>query len=434
LKTSISDSSTGPRGGVGAWTIVILLSLAYALSFVDRQILSLLVQPIRLELSITDVQFSLLQGFAFALTYSVVGVPLGSMADRFGPRIIITAGIAIWSVATAACTLATDFGSLFVARVIVGAGEAALVPASYGLMVTLFQPRTFARAMAVFMSGSTIGAGLAVFIGGFALAAAVHLGPLHVPLVGSYAPWRVTFLIVGLPGLVLALVVGFTLKSQDSATQLAIVTARRTRSGLHALWQDRRILIPMYVGFSLFTLAAYGIIAWLPEAFRRTYHWLPQDYAVVAGPLQIGASVTGSVAAGILMDRLHARTQRDVALLFAFTAIVALVPLILIATSVRSPGLAFGFLTGVWMLMGSLLPASGVAIQMAVSRSALALGTAVFMLCANLIGMGCGPTAVALATKYYFGSDTALISAIGLVGSTSLIGSAFLLGLARRRL
>jgi predicted MFS family arabinose efflux permease len=419
---------------LGAWTVVILLSLAYALSFVDRQILSLLVQPIRLELGITDVQFSLLQGFAFALTYSVVGVPLGSMADRVGPRIIITVGIAVWSVATAACALATSFGSLFVARVLVGAGEAALVPASYALMVNLFQPRTFARAMSVFMSGSTIGAGLAVLLGGFALAVAVHIASLHPPLIGSYAPWRVTFLIVGLPGLALAVVVGLALKGWDSAPQAAVVTNSRTKSGLKTLWQGRAILVPMYVGFSLFSLAAYGTLAWLPEAFWRTYRWLPQDYAVVAGPLQIGASVSGAVAAGILMDRLHARAHRDAALLFALISIVALVPFILIATSVRSPGLAFAFLAGVWMLMGSLLPAPGVAIQMAVSRSTLALATAVFMLSANLIGMGCGPTAVALTTKYYFGSDTALLSAIGLVASTSLIGSALLLSLARRRL
>src|SRR6185436_764223 len=179
-----------------AWFVVIVLTLAYTCSFIDRQILTLLIEPIRRDLHISDTQVSLLGGLAFSIFYTTLGIPIARLADQTHRRNLMAAGLAFWSLMTAACGLARSFWGLFAARVGVGVGEAALSPAAFSLLADYFPPRKVALAVSVYSMGLYFGAGLALMIGG-SVVKAVSSAPMHdLPVVGEVFSWQLTFFIV----------------------------------------------------------------------------------------------------------------------------------------------------------------------------------------------------------------------------------------------
>lgn len=198
----------GKPGALGAyrWYVALVLLFAYTVSFIDRQVIGLLVEPIKRDLLLTDTQFSLIAGFAFALFYATIGLLMGRAADRWNRRNLLLLGVLVWVPATAACGYATSFATLFVARALVAVGEAALNPAAYSLLIDYFPPHQRARAMSLYTSGVYLGSGLAFVVGGTVMAAAAGADQVALPVLGALRPWQATFVIVALPGvLVLAL-------------------------------------------------------------------------------------------------------------------------------------------------------------------------------------------------------------------------------------
>ncbi len=187
-----------------AWYVVVVLTAAYVVSFIDRQILALLVEPIRRDLGLTDTQMGLIMGSAFALFYTILGIPLGWLADRFSRRGIIAAGITIWCLMTAACGLSRNFGQLFLARVGVGVGEAALSPSALSLISDYFPRERRGRAISFYNMGVSLGAGIAMIGGGWIIAGIIDAPPTTLPVVGEIYAWQTVFLVVGLPGLAIA--------------------------------------------------------------------------------------------------------------------------------------------------------------------------------------------------------------------------------------
>jgi MFS family permease len=201
----MNDNSGTPHNSGYAWYVVIVLMVIYTLSFIDRQILAFLVGPIRADLQISDTAIGLLGGFAFAIFYTLLGLPMGWLADRKSRRGLIAIGLVFWSLMTALCSLARSFGTLFAARIGVGVGEATLTPAAFSLIADYFPREKLARALSVYSMGILIGSGLAFIVGGAVVQAMNGMPALQVPVLGTMAPWRLTFLIVGLPGLAIAL-------------------------------------------------------------------------------------------------------------------------------------------------------------------------------------------------------------------------------------
>src|SRR3984957_11449861 len=189
-----------------AWTVVAILIATAVLSYTDRQVLSLLVDPIRGGMGISDTQISLLLGTAFAVIYGVAGIPLGYLADRVSRRNLIFAGVCVWSLGTIACGLSHTFGELFASRIVVGLGEAALSPAAISLISDYFPASRRGTAVALFLSGIAMGSGVAILIGGGVLHA-IELGALGATPLATYAPWRMVLLVIGGPGLVWALAI-----------------------------------------------------------------------------------------------------------------------------------------------------------------------------------------------------------------------------------
>jgi MFS family permease len=184
-----------------AWYVVGVLTLLYAFSFIDRQIFSLLVGPLRRDLHIGDAKMSLLIGFSFALFYTFFGIPLGRLADIYSRRLIIATGLVLWSGFTASCGLAQTFETMLLLRMGVGVGEAALSPAAYSLITDYFPREQLATALSVYSMGIYIGSGLAYLLGGLVVAYASTQAMWIIPLLGAVHPWQIIFLSIGLPGI-----------------------------------------------------------------------------------------------------------------------------------------------------------------------------------------------------------------------------------------
>ena len=194
------NNNNGYPSSARAWATVAILMVAYVLSFVDRQILNLLVEPIRRDLAINDTQMSLLMGLSFALFYTVCGIPLGRVADTRSRRGLIAVGILFWSAATAACGMAKMYWQFLLCRIGVGVGEAALSPAAYSLIADSFPAERRATAISVYSMGVYLGSGLAFLVGGLVIQFASAQGDVTLPVLGEVRPWQLIFLILGVAG------------------------------------------------------------------------------------------------------------------------------------------------------------------------------------------------------------------------------------------
>ena len=288
---------------VYAWYVVGVLTVAYIFSFVDRQIINLLVDPIREDLNLTDTQISLLQGIAFALFYTLMGIPIARLADVSNRRAIIATGVFLWSLMTALCGLAKSFGQLFAARIGVGVGEAALSPPSYSLFSDYFPPGKVTRAIAVFTGGSFLGAGLAYIIGGYVVDFVTRLDVVDVPVFGQIRAWQMAFIVVGLPGILLALLVlslrepvrRGLLEDQPGAVPQSIPI----KEIIAFLRKNRRTYGHHMIGVSMFVMLAYAILAWTPAFFIRKYGWTPGEVGLVYGSMLLVFGTSGVVERGM---------------------------------------------------------------------------------------------------------------------------------------
>src|SRR3989338_3649517 len=201
LRGSMNNNTTAYPNPAYAWYVVTVLFIAYTVSYIDRQIMSLLIEPIKQDLQISDTQVSLLQGFAFTIFYTIAGIPLGRLADQKNRRAIISAGILVWCFMTTACGLAKNFGTLFLARIGVGVGEACLSPAAYSIIADYFPKDKRGMPISLYSMGIFFGAGLSFIISGYVIQEVSQAREIILPLIGIVRPWQLSFFIVGLPGL-----------------------------------------------------------------------------------------------------------------------------------------------------------------------------------------------------------------------------------------
>lgn len=412
---AVDPAGRTPGSLVYAWYVVGVLLLAQAFSFLDRMIMGLLVGPIRESFQISDTQYSLLAGLAFSLFYAFMGLPLARIADRGSRRNLIAAGIIVWSAMTALCGLARGFWTLFLARVGVGVGEATLAPGAYS-MITDYFPRTLlARALSVYMIGVTLGSGIAYMLGGAVVAYVSGMDELTVPLLGEMHGWQITFFIVGLPGIGVALLMLATVREParrglgaDSASSIPI------REVIGYLWVRRAAYAGHIFGTSIFIMVVYALNLWGPTYLIRTFGYGTAHAGWVFGLVMIIAGTAGLMLAGTLADNWLGRGTRDAYVRVILISIVALLPCAVML------GLTDNELVGISMLalavffsafQGGLTSGT---LQLMTPNRMRGQITAVFQLVANLIGLGLGPTVVAATTDYVFGYDEAIGKSIAL--------------------
>jgi len=303
-----------PAGGYPAravaWYTVLVLMLCYTLSYADRQILAFLVGPLKQDLRISDTEVGLLQGVAFALVYTLFGLPMGSLADRFSRRNIIALGVIVWSLATSLCSVARSFTALAAARMGVGIGEATLSPCAFSMIADSFPKERLSGALSVYTMGIQLGSGLALVIGGLVAQAVTHMAPVALPVAGFIPAWRVTFLIVGAPGLLVALLLlsvreparrALVLNAQGVAAPLAL---GQVLSHIRQRWRSIAGLSAM---ISSQASCNYALLAWGPTFFERLHHWPKDRTGLVLGLTTLGCGCTGLFVGGRLSDRWQSR-------------------------------------------------------------------------------------------------------------------------------
>ena len=382
-----------------AWYALSVLTLVYVFSFIDRQILNLLVVPIKADLKISDTQMSLLIGLTFAVFYTAFGIPLGRIADGHNRRGLIAAGFALWSAFTAACGFIGSFPQLVFMRMGVGVGEASLSPAAYSLITDYFAPKRRNSAQGIYNMGIYVGSGLALVIGGLTITA-VSRQPLWIlPLIGVVRWWQLIFIIIGGAGL---LTVPLMLTVKEPPRHGAAMQMNSLREVFGHLKRHRQTYLSHNIGLGLLAFSAYGSSAWLPTFFIRHHHWTSAHAGIVLGSITAIFGSLGMVASGWLADRWNAHGHSDacmrVALLLAVTWIPTGVAMLLVPDAAWA---AILFAPTAFLSAGIYCVGPAALMQVTPARMRGQAG-AIYLFAINLIGLGLGPTAVALLTDYVF--------------------------------
>jgi MFS family permease len=401
-----------------AWYAVGILTVAYTFSYIDRQILSLMVGPIRADLGISDSAFSLLHGLAFAVFYTLLGVPIGRLADRRNRRNIIALGVAFWSLATVCCGLARSFWQLFAARVAVGVGEAALSPAAYSMLADLFPKEKLGRAIGIYSSGVFVGIGLSFIIGGVLIATIEAMGGITLPVVGHLAAWQATFIIVGAPGILVALFM-LTLKEPERRGRGDLVGSMPVSEVIAYAVRNRRVYALHFVGFAMITLMFNGIMAWAAEYFIRIHGVDRGTIGPQLGLLTVVFGGLGIICGGLFSDWLSARGHTDAPVKAALTGAICLTPVAVTATLVPDPRLSLFLFAPVLFFSSFPFGPAAAGLQLMTPPAMRAQMSAVYLFVVNLTGIGFGGTATALVTDFVFRDDMMLhwsIATIALVG------------------
>lgn len=412
---------------VSAWTTVFLLMLAYVLSFVDRQILSLLVGPIRHDLAISDTEMSLLMGFSFALFYTICGIPLGRLADTRSRRGLIGWGIFVWSLATAACGLAKSYGQFLLCRVGVGAGEAALAPAAYSMIADSFPPERRASAISVYSMGIYLGSGMALLLGGLVIKFASGQGDVALPVLGEVRPWQLIFLALGAVGILFSLVMLAVREPARRGVGAGIAVPLKD-VGAYLLANRKTVLLHNF-GFAFLAFAGYGSAAWIPELFRRTYGWDMPTIGLVYGLEVAIFGCLGIVLGGRLADHWAKKGKKDSNMRVGVLSAVGALPFVLLFPAMPDATWAAVLLAPSIFFLSMPFGVAPAAIQEIMPNSMRGQASAVYMFVITLFGLGVGPTAVALVTDYVFGYDESLRYSLLIITTVAVVAAAVLLWL-----
>ncbi|TXS89527.1 MFS transporter [Parahaliea maris] len=404
------------RAGFYPWYVVLVLMLAQTFSFIDRMIMGLLVEPVRASFGISDTQYSLLAGMAFAVFYAVMGLPLARIADRHSRRWLISIGIAVWSVMTALCGMAQSFWGLFLARVGVGVGEASLSPAAYSMITDYFPRSVLARALSLYTVGVTIGSGLAYMIGAEVVAYVESLGEVIVPLIGKVEGWQATFLAVGLPGVLVALLVLGTVREPERTGGMA-TGAKGVSVGevVDFVAARKRAFLCHIFGMSAYIMVVFSLNVWGPTYLMRGFGFSPSSAGWITGMAMMIGGTVGLLTGGMIADRWYANGKIDAYCRLIMITALCLLPFAVAMGFVTEPALAVACLALAIFFSSFQGGIAGGVIQLMTPNQMRGQAVALYFLGANLLGLGLGPTVVAATTDYVFQSDAALGKSIALV-------------------
>ncbi len=407
-----SAAATGATGSRGAerWTIFILL-LLYTLAYLDRQVITLLIDPIRKDLGVGDVEMGFLQGMGFTLFFALAGPLLGWMADRYRRRMIIWAGVSFWSLCTAACGLADTYVELLIARFGVGAGEAALLPAAYSIISDVVERSRLSRAMAVFSLGAIVGGALSFALGGAIIGLVARLGGVDLPLIGPVAPWQLVFLSIGVAGLPMAALV--LLIREPARRKTAAMPGAAAPDGMAHFRRHWRFYVLHIAGFSLMCMITAAHVAWKATVLIRDYHWSVETIGWSMGLLGLIVGAIGMYGSGVLADWLFRRGWRDAHVRIYIFAL----PVMAAAAAVAYAGQSIWLTIAGFAVLGlgsPFIAVAAAALQLTTPPERRGLVSAVFLMIYNLVGFGLGPAAVALVSRLLFGEQGDIASAMAI--------------------
>jgi MFS family permease len=421
--------------GLGyAWWVVIALTGVYTLSFVDRTILSLLVPSIKRDLGVSDTQIGLLQGLAFSLFYTLMGLPIGRIADRSNRRNLIVAGILVWSFFTTMSSVAKSFVLLFLTRIGVGVGEASLSPAGYSMLSDYFPKQKLGAAISVFYMGVFIGSALAQLVGGTTIDMLARTPFITVPILGTMASWRLTFVIVGLPGVLFA-ALAWTIREPVRRNLLASADGRPKQLSFGEAVAQIRMRWQSVAGISLAMVCqgmiTYGLLAWIPTFFQRVHHWSPGQSGRALAAILLTFGCAGMYVGGRLSDHWQKRGVPEGPLKVAVISAIGTLLLMPVATLVSNPAWTLALLAPALFFDALAMGTSTAALQHIFPNQVRGQVSALYLFLLNLGGGSLGPLLPGVFNDYLFhnpnmvGYSLAITVAIGAVGMLVAITSTF---------
>jgi MFS family permease len=399
----MSDAQTYPAPRI-SWALVSLLTIAYVLSYVDRSILGLLIEPVKADVHLSDEQMGYLIGPAFAIFYATMGLPLGWMADRKRRTWIVSAGVALWSLATMASGLANSFIHLFVARMSVGVGEATLSPCAMSMIGDSFPPEKRGRPVALYSSALSLGAGIAALVGAGVLTWAKTSSGLDLPLIGAVKPWQFAFIIVGLPGLIVAAAL-FLMREPP---RQSAPSATHEGSGFGDMLSHVKGNIGAFAGIitlvCVVTIIAYSQ-GFIPSAFARKFGWEAREYALVNGIIILAVGPATVNIIGALTDKWRAMGLMDAPFRLLAIGFVAMISFNAVALLMPSPVLAFLCL-GLGTMAIATCTTTGIIALLDITPAAIrGQVVALYYMIISLAGLLLGPTTVGALSTRVFGEE-----------------------------
>lgn len=399
------------------WYVVVILMLAYTLSFIDRQVLGLLVQPIKAEFGVSDIQVGLLQGFAFVLFYTGLSLPMGRIVDRYNRRNLIAAGVFLWSLMTMVCGGALSFVALFIARMGVGIGEATLSPAAFSMISDYFRRGPLATAMSVYSTGVFVGAGLAFIVGGAVVQAVSTWPPIEVPGLGAVGAWRLAFLIVGVPGILLSIVI-LRLREPARTDVLhaadgipSVLTIPAVIAELRSRWHA---VAGITAGMACHAICMYGVFAWTPTYFIRQFGWSSGRAGAVIGSIVLIAGCIGMPIGGRLSDRWYGQGMGDAPLRVAVIAALIAAVCGVIALTAQRVELAVAMLVPTVLALALPIGSVFASMQLIFPNQVRGQASALFLCLISLVGISFGPLLPAWLNDRHFGGGAGIGAALAM--------------------
>jgi MFS family permease len=409
-----------------SWYVVFMLTLLYIVSFLDRTVISMVIDPLKADLGVSDTQVSFLSGLAFALFYSVVGIPVGRLADRRSRRLIIGIGATFWSVMASVCGLAQNYAQLFLARVGLGIGEATLMPSAYSMISDYFPRKKQPIAYAVMMLGAPIGSGLAFVVGGMIASFAETTGVVNFPLLGEIRSWQLVFLLTGLPGLGIALWAWLTIREPERTGLLQSVQQKQgevlsVRGAFRFVADNLRTYGTLLGGMSLTAMFALGYLGWIAVFYMRTHGLTAGEVGTLFGPIALFGGVFGVLAGSIWCSYLTAKGRQDAPLRTAVHALWIAIPSGIAAPLVNDLNISLVLIAVLVFFLTFPQGTNVAAFQLITPNEMRAQVSAVFLLITNVFGLGLGATSVALLTDYVFGAPALVNQSLAMM--TALVAA-----------
>ncbi len=413
-----------------AWYVVAVLFASTLLSQLDRQLPALLVRPLKHEFALSDTAFSLLQGYGFAIFYTLAGLPLGRLVDRGNRRNLICVGLLFWSTATGLFAFAHSYTQLLLARVGVGIGEAVLAPAAYSMIADYIEPSRRGRALAVYYVSIAIGSGASLLLGGWLLAALPSQG-LVIGGLAELSSWRAAFLAAATPGVPLALVLLLSVREptrREDTNAATAIDKPSVRDFLRYLGRHSATFMRVLTYPTLLSIIGYGALAWAPALFDRRFAIPPSRSGIVVGTVVAAAGASGTLVSGFLSDYWTRRSVAAARLRVAFMGVLLLPAPAVLWPLAASPQLAYALLFLTVFCLSISQAAAPALIQSIVPNRMRGQAIASYLLLAGLMGIGLGPTLVALATDFAFKDNGALHYSMALTAGPAALLALWLVG------
>ena len=399
-----------------AYGAAVILAVVQMCAMLNNGVMTLMVEPVKRDLNLTDLEMSYLLGFSVVLFYAFVGIPAARLADSHNRKWLMTLSIAIWSAATAACGLALTFWQFFAARFGIGAGESISGPLSYSLLADYFPPEKLPRGIAIYNAGLQGGNALSLLLGAFLIHILTGLPTIDVPVLGVLRDWQLVFILTGAVGIPVALLVMTMaepkrrgLMSQPVGTRPRGATLRQV---LAYLWANRRIYGPMFTGLCLTSIHMMGVGAWMAAFYTRTYGWEPATIGLYSGLISLGLAGPALYGAVWFNEYLRRRGHADTNLRVMAIGLTLAAPIMIAAPLMPSPWLALALFGIGPALMLVAAPSLNTALQIITPNEMRGQMTAVYLFIVLAVSQAVGPTLFALLTTYVYGAEDQLRYAI----------------------